>query len=58
MAKLTNYITLVDCLNVPKGSKVSADHSKDITGKTGKILCNVPQGGGLFYNVADLKEVV
>lgn len=54
---LTNYKTKVDCLGVPKGTKVSADLTKDVIGKTGKILCNVPGGGGLFYAESDLEIV-
>lgn len=53
---MKNYITLVGKLNVPAGSKVQYDETRDNVGKTGQLLCTVPNGGSLFYTEDELKE--
>jgi len=55
---MRKFITLVEHLGVPKGTKVLFEETKreDNTGKTGKILCTVPLGGALFYREEDLEE--
>ena len=53
---IKKYVTLVEKLNVPKGTHVSVDTTKDAVGKTGQILCNVGNGA-LFYTKEELEEV-
>ncbi len=54
---MENFKTKVELLNVLSGTKVTHDPEKDNIGKTGKLLCGVPQGGSLFYSRDDLEKV-
>ena len=54
---MTKYRTKVTVLNVQVGTIVTYDEKKAETGKTGKLLCGVPQGGGLFYSKDELELV-
>lgn len=53
---MQNFKTLVKKLHVPSGTPVTHDDTKDTTGKTGKLLCAIPQGGSLFYAKSELEE--
>jgi len=56
---MKEFKTLTDVLFVPKGTKVMFDDGigKDNVGKTGKILCTIPTGGGLFFDKENLELV-
>ena len=56
---MKEFITKVDKLFVPKGTKVTHDDGpgKDNVGKTGKLLCGVPSSGALFYDENELDKV-
>ena len=54
---IEKYVTLVDRLGFSKGTPVTLDRSKDIKGKTGMLLVNMPGSGGLFYKEEELEAV-
>ena len=51
------FVTKVDRLGVPKGTRVIYDPNKDNIGISGRMLCSVPAGGALFYAQDELEEV-
>jgi len=51
------YRTKIDLLHFPAGTQVTCNDEKDVIGKTGKLLCDVPTGGALFYSEDELEKV-
>ena len=54
--KRTEYITKIEKFGVPVGTRVVHEKEEDV-GKSGKLLCTVPSGGGLFYAKDELTAV-
>lgn len=56
---MQTFITKVEKLGIPAGSHVTFDDDpkKDNRGTTGKLLCTIPTGGGLFFAEDELTEV-
>ena len=54
---MIEFKTKVKKLDVLAGTKVQYDETRDNIGKTGKLLCTVPNGGSLFYDETELDKV-